>query len=164
MFEQSYGGVEGDSASSAELYALLSAIGGIPLRQAVAVTGSVNQHGEVQPIGRVNEKVEGFFDVCRRKGLTGEQGVLIPRANVKHLMLRPDVVEAVREGRFHVWAVSTVDEGMEILSGLAMGERDAEGRFPEGTVNRLVDDRLADLPERSKELLPGNAGGGGEGA
>jgi len=164
VFEQSYGGVEGDSASSAELYALLSAIGEIPLRQAVAVTGSVNQHGEVQPIGGVNEKVEGFFDVCRRRGLTGEQGVLIPRANVKHLMLRPDLVEAVREGRFHVWAVATVDEGMEILSGLSMGERDAEGRFPEGTVNRLVDDRLAELAERAKELLPGNGEGGGEDA
>ncbi|MDX1566220.1 MAG: ATP-binding protein [Longimicrobiales bacterium] len=154
VFEQSYAGIEGDSASSAELYALLSAVGGIPLSQSVAVTGSVNQHGRVQAIGGVNEKIEGFFDICSARGLTGDQGVLIPASNVKHLMLREDVRSAVAEGRFNVWAVETVDEGMEILSGLAMGERDEAGEYPEGSVNRRVEGRLAELAEERRELLP----------
>jgi len=151
VFEQSYSGIEGDSASSAELYALLSAIADVPLRQSLAVTGSVNQVGEVQPIGGVNEKIEGFFDVCRRAGLTGEQGVLIPAANVKHLMLREDVREAVREDDFHVYPVEHVDQGMELLTGMEMGERDEEGRFPEGTVNARVEARLEALAETRLE-------------
>ncbi|MFI5181528.1 MAG: Lon protease family protein [Thermoanaerobaculia bacterium] len=143
VLEQSYGGVEGDSASSAELYALLSALAEAPIRQSFAVTGSVNQHGEVQPIGGVNEKIEGFFDLCARRGLTGEQGVLIPRSNVPHLVLRKDVVAAAAAGRFRVFPVSTIDEGLEILTGLNAGERGADGRFPEGSVNGRVEERLA---------------------
>ena len=142
VFEQSYGGIEGDSASSAELYALLSALARVPIRQSLAVTGSVNQHGEIQAIGGVNEKIEGFFDLCNSRGLTGEEGVLIPATNVKHLMLRHDVVSAVEEGRFAVYPVSTVDEGIELLTGVSAGERDTEEKFPADSVNRLVEDRL----------------------
>ncbi len=145
VFEQSYGGIEGDSASSAELYALLSAIAELPLRQSLAVTGSVNQHGEVQPIGGVNEKIEGFFDLCKARGLSGEQGVIIPKANVKHLMLRQDVVEAARADRFHVYPVDSIDQGMEILSGLPAGELNEAGDYPEGSVNFLVTQRLKEL-------------------
>jgi lon-related putative ATP-dependent protease len=130
VFEQSYEGVEGDSASSAELYALLSALSGVPIKQGIAVTGSVNQHGEVQAIGGVNEKIEGFFDVCKIKGLTGEQGVLIPKSNVQNLMLREDIVEAVRAKKFHIWAVSTIDEGIEILTGVPAGSVGAMGSSP----------------------------------
>lgn len=164
VFEQSYGGIEGDSASSAELYALLSAIGEVPLAQSVAVTGSVNQHGRIQPIGGVNEKIEGFFDICDARGLSGDQGVLIPASNVKHLMLREDVREAVSRGDFHVWAVETVDEGMEILTGRPMGQRNQDGVYPEETVNRAVEDRLARLAEERQALLPGGRedGEGGE--
>ncbi|MBI4955588.1 MAG: AAA family ATPase [Myxococcales bacterium] len=147
VFEQSYGMVEGDSASSAELYALLSALADVPLKQSLAVTGSVNQHGEVQPIGGVNEKIEGFFDVCSARGLSGEQGVVIPKSNVKHLMLRGDVVEAVRAGRFHVYAVESIDEGIEVLSGVPAGARDAAGKFPEGSVNARVEARLEALAQ-----------------
>jgi predicted ATP-dependent protease len=142
VFEQSYGGVDGDSASSAELYALLSALAEVPLRQDLAVTGSVNQHGDIQAIGAVNEKIEGFFDICRSRGLTGRQGVLIPSANVQHLMLRRDVVEACASGRFAVYAISTIDEGIALLTGLPAGVRGADGSFPEGSINRRVDDRL----------------------
>jgi len=145
VFEQSYGLVEGDSASLAELCALLSALAGVPLRQDLAVTGSVNQRGEVQAIGGVNEKVEGFFAVCRERGLTGSQGVIIPRANVQHLMLRPELVEAASVGRFHVHAVGTVDEALALLSGLEAGEPDEEGRFPEGSFNARVRERLEEL-------------------
>jgi lon-related putative ATP-dependent protease len=152
VFEQSYGGVEGDSASSAELYALLSALAELPIKQSFAVTGSVNQHGEVQVIGGVNEKIEGFFDSCATRGLTGEQGVLIPSANVQHLMLRRDVVEAAAAGRFHVYPVRSIDEGIELLTGVPAGERDAKGLFPEGTVNRRVEDRLIDLAERRRRF------------
>lgn len=152
VFEQSYGGVDGDSASSAELYALLSAIAGVPIKQSCAVTGSVNQTGQVQAIGGVNQKIEGFFDLCAARGLTGEQGVLIPDANVKHLMLRQDVVEAVAAGRFNVYPVATIDQGIELLTGVPAGEPDGEGRYPEGTVNRLVADRLAEMAEKSREL------------
>ena len=148
-FEQTYDEVDGDSASSAELYALLSAIAGAPIDQGIAVTGSVNQRGEVQAIGGANEKVEGFFSVCKAKGLTGGQGVILPRENVKHLMLRSDVVDAVREGRFHVWAVSTADEGMEVLTGQPMGEPDARGRYPAGTLNRRITDNLARMARRA---------------
>jgi lon-related putative ATP-dependent protease len=139
-FEQSYGWIEGDSASSAELYCLLSALANVPLRQDIAVTGSVNQHGEVQAVGGVNEKVEGFFDVCQARGLTGKQGVCIPRSNVRHLVLRHDVIEAVREGKFHVWAVDTIDEGIELLTGMTAGDVDQEGAF-----HHLLDQRLQEI-------------------
>lgn len=142
VFEQSYSGVEGDSASSAELYALLSALAEVPLRQDLAVTGSVNQHGEVQAIGGVNEKVEGFFDVCAARGLTGTQGVLIPAANVQHLMLRHDVVEACAAGRFAIYPIATIDEGIALLTGLEAGVRGDGGNYPTGSVNRRVEDRL----------------------
>jgi len=142
VFEQSYGGVEGDSASSAELYALLSALADAPLRQDLAVTGSVNQHGEVQAIGGVNEKIEGFFDICRARGLTGTQGVLVPQANVQHLMLRRDVIDACAAGQFAVYPVATIDQGIALLSGLPAGERGADGGYPPGSINRLVEDRL----------------------
>ncbi len=152
VFEQTYGEVEGDSASCAELYALLSALAEVPIKQSFAVTGSVNQHGEVQPIGGVNEKVEGFFDVCRTRGLTGEQGVLIPASNVKHLMLRDDVVEACKQGKFHIYPVTTVDEGIALLTGFPAGKRDAEGRFPEGSLNRHVEQRLTQMAELARSF------------
>ena len=142
VFEQSYGGVDGDSASSTELYALLSALAEAPIRQGLAVTGSVNQWGDVQAIGGVNEKVEGFFDVCLANGLDGQQGVLIPQSNVQHLMLREDVVEACREGRFAIHAGSQIDQGIEILTGVKAGERGEGGRFEPGTINARVDARL----------------------
>jgi lon-related putative ATP-dependent protease len=142
VFEQSYGGVEGDSASSAELYALLSALAEAPLRQDLAVTGSVNQHGEVQAIGGVNEKIEGFFDICSARGLDGRQGVLIPQANVQHLMLRQDVIDACAAGRFAIYPVSTVNEGIALLTGRAAGARGADGRYPADSINRRVEERL----------------------
>jgi lon-related putative ATP-dependent protease len=152
VFEQSYGLVEGDSASSAELYALLSALSGLPIRQSLAVTGSVNQHGEVQAIGGVNEKIEGFFDLCKARGNLTGQGVLIPASNVRHLMLRQDVIDAVAAGQFQVFAVGTIDEGIEILTGVSAGERDASGKFPDGTVNQKVEARLIELAEKRQEL------------
>ncbi|MCC7484316.1 MAG: AAA family ATPase [Burkholderiales bacterium] len=156
VFEQSYGGIEGDSASSAELYALLSALADAPIRQSLAVTGSVNQHGEVQAIGGVNEKIEGFFDVCRARGLTGEQGVLIPQSNVKHLMLRRDVVEAVADGRFRIHPVETIDAGIAILTRVPAGERGADGRFAPGTINFLVERRLTEFADRARApVAPG---------
>ncbi|HVY64655.1 MAG TPA: ATP-binding protein [Gammaproteobacteria bacterium] len=142
VFEQSYGGVEGDSASVAETCALLSALAGVPIRQSLAVTGSLNQHGRVQVIGGVNEKIEGFFDVCRSRGLDGSHGVLIPAENVQHLMLRDDVVAAVRAGKFNVYPIASVDEALELLTGVPAGQRDADGAYAEGTVNRRVQDRL----------------------
>jgi lon-related putative ATP-dependent protease len=142
VFEQSYSGVDGDSASSTELYALLSSLSGAPIRQAIAVTGSVNQKGQVQPIGGVNEKIEGFFQVCAARGLTGEQGVMIPASNVRNLMLKEEVVDAIRDGQFHIWCVETIDEGIEILTGIKAGRRGEEGTFEEGTINDLVDRRL----------------------
>lgn len=148
VFEQSYSGVEGDSASSAELYALLSALAETPIKQSLAVTGSVNQHGQVQAIGGVNEKIEGFFDLCQARGLTGEQGVLIPAANVKHLMLRQDVVEAVTAGQFQVYPVETIDQGIEILTGLPAGERDESGNYPAGSLNQRVEARLITLANK----------------
>jgi len=152
VFEQSYGGIDGDSASSAELYALLSAISMAPLRQNLAVTGSVNQHGTIQPIGGANEKIEGFFDLCRERGLTGTQGVLIPASNVKHLMLRRDVVEAVEAGTFHVYPVEHIDQGIEILTGKSAGKRGEDGSYPEGTLNDLVQRRITDLAEKTKDF------------
>ena len=146
-FEQSYSGVEGDSASSTEIYALLSSLSGVPIKQNIAVTGSVNQKGEIQPIGGVNEKIEGFYDCCERVGLTGEQGVLIPAANVADLMLRKDVVAAVEEGKFHVYAVKTIDEGMEILTGKAAGKQLKDGRYTAKSINYLVDNKLKELAE-----------------
>jgi predicted ATP-dependent protease len=151
-FEQSYEGVEGDSASSTELYAILSSLSGVPIRQNIAVTGSVNQKGEIQPIGGVNQKIEGFYKVCEAKGLTGDQGVLIPRLNLKNLMLREEVVEAVRKGQFAIYAAKTIDEGIEILTGTPAGERQADGTYPEGTINYLVDKKLREMAEQMKSF------------
>jgi lon-related putative ATP-dependent protease len=151
VFEQSYEGVEGDSASSTELYALLSALSGLPIKQGLAVTGSVNQHGEVQAIGGVNQKIEGFFAVCKVKGLNGEQGVIIPQSNVANLMLREDVVEAVAAKKFSIWAVSAINEGIEILTGVPAGERGPDGKFPKDSVNYRVEQRLREFGERMKE-------------
>jgi len=153
VFEQSYGGVEGDSASLAELCALLSAIADLPIKQTLAVTGSINQHGEVQPIGGVNDKIEGFFDVCRERGLTGQHGVLIPRHNVQHLMLRKDVIAAVVEKQFHIHAVSDVDEAMALLTGRTVGVRGRDGAFPAGSINALVEARLAMFAEDARRFL-----------
>ena len=141
-FEQSYDGVDGDSASSAELYALLSSISAVPLKQGLAVTGSVNQKGEIQPVGGITRKIEGFFTACKLQGLTGEQGVLIPAQNVVNLMLNAEVVEAVRENKFHIYAIKTIDEGLEILTGTPAGERDKNGEYPAGTINALIERNL----------------------
>jgi predicted ATP-dependent protease len=152
VFEQSYGAVEGDSASLAELCVLLSAIGEVPVRQGLALTGSINQHGEVQAIGGVNEKIEGFFDVCAARGLTGDQGVIIPRANVPHLMLRADVVAAVAAGRFHVHAVADVDEALALLTDRAAGAREASGHFARGSVNAQIEARLAAFADDARRF------------
>ncbi len=152
VFEQNYGGIEGDSASVAETCALLSAVSGVPIKQSLAVTGSVNQHGRVQVIGGVNEKIEGFFDVCNARGLTGMQGVLIPRENVQHLMLRHDVVAAVAAGRFSIYPITTVDEAIALLTGVAAGERDAAERFPPESINGLVEHRLKRLAEIQRDF------------
>jgi lon-related putative ATP-dependent protease len=158
VFEQSYSGVEGDSASSAELYALMSAIGEIPIKQSLAVTGSVNQLGEIQPIGGVNEKIEGFYEICHSRGLTGDQGVLIPASNVKHLMLRQDVVQAVADGSFHIFPVKTVDEGMALLTGLPAGEKGDDGQYPEGSFNAAITQRVREMSERRKQLEDSKGG------
>ncbi len=142
VFEQSYGGVDGDSASSTEYYCLLSAIANIPIKQNIAVTGSINQFGDIQPIGGVNEKIEGFFDVCKHRGLTGDQGVIIPRTNIGNLMLREDVINAVSEGKFHIYAIDNVDDGIEILTGVKAGKPNAKGEFPKGTINWQVKQSL----------------------
>lgn len=142
VFEQSYGGVDGDSASSTEYYCMVSAITGLPIKQSIAVTGSINQFGEIQPIGGVNEKIEGFFDVCAHNGLTGTQGVIIPRTNVENLMLRSDIVQAVEEGRFTIYAIDTVDDGIEILTGCRAGHANQKGEYPKGTVNYMVQQSL----------------------
>jgi predicted ATP-dependent protease len=142
VFEQSYDGIEGDSASSTELYAILSRLSGVPIKQSLAVTGSVNQRGEVQAIGGVNEKIEGYYAVCKEKGLTGEQGVLVPGSNVRHLMLKPEVVEAVKARLFHIYAVNNIDQGIEILTGVSAGSVQEDGKYPEGTINYLVDQKL----------------------
>jgi lon-related putative ATP-dependent protease len=165
-FEQSYGGIDGDSASTTELYALLSALSGLPLDQGIAVTGAVNQHGEVQAVGGVTHKIEGFFEICRERGLTGQQGVMVPAANLKNLMLKEEIVEASRRGSFHVWGVAHIDEGIELLMDLVAGERAPDGTFPEGTVHRLVQDRLREYAERVRAFgyavpAPPLAGSGG---
>lgn len=161
VFEQSYGGIDGDSASSAELYALLSALSEVPLRQDLAVTGSVDQFGRVQAIGGVNEKIEGFFDICNHRGLTGSQGVMIPDSNVEHLMLREDVVEAVEAGKFQVYPVETIDQGIELLTGTPAGTREAEGRYPEGSINALVEARLEAFA-KARSAFAAKAAGEGE--
>jgi predicted ATP-dependent protease len=147
-FEQSYDEIEGDSASSTELYALLSALSGLPLRQGIAVTGSVDQLGNVQAVGGVTHKVEGFYATCKAQGLTGEQGVVVPAANVQNLMLDDEIVDAVREGHFHVWRVRTVDEGIGILTGRRAGRRRVDGSYPPESVHGLVAERLAEYAER----------------
>jgi len=152
-FEQNYGGVDGDSASSTEIYAILSSLADVPIRQDISVTGSVNQNGEIQPIGGVNQKIEGFFDVCKKRGLTGKQGVIIPHQNVKDLMLRQDVIEAVEKKMFHIYAIKTIDEGIEILTGLPAGKRLKDGSFEEGSIHYLVDKKLTEYAKRWKELL-----------
>ena len=154
-FEQSYGGVDGDSASTTELYALLSSLSGVPIRQGVAVTGSVNQHGEVQAIGGVNEKVEGFYAVCKSMGLTGEQGVIIPRANVKNLMLKAEVRGAVERGDFHVWAIEHVDQGIELLTGVPAGEREQDGTWSAASINALVEQRLQEMADSTRKFAGG---------
>ena len=151
VFEQNYEGVEGDSASSTELYSILSSLSGLPIKQNLAVTGSVNQKGEVQAIGGVNEKIEGFFEVCKAKGLTGAQGVMIPESNVQNLMLKEEVVDAVKDGKFNIYSVKTIDEGIEVLTGTKAGQRQPDGTFPQGTVNYLVDKTLRDMAEKLKE-------------
>ncbi len=148
VFEQSYGGVDGDSASSTEYYCLISALTGIPIKQSIAVTGSINQFGEIQPIGGVNEKIEGFFDVCKHHGLTGTQGVIIPRTNVKDLMLREDILNAVDEGNFAIYAIDHVDDGIEILTGMKAGAADKNGKYPRGTVNNRVQKALDEYYKR----------------
>jgi lon-related putative ATP-dependent protease len=147
VFEQSYSGVDGDSASSTETYAMLSALSDVPIKQHFAVTGSVNQKGEVQAIGGVNQKIEGFFDLCKIRGFTGEQGVVIPQSNVKNLMLREDVVDAIKERKFHIYPVKTIDHGIEVLTGVPAGEPDANHIYPEGTINYLVQSKLDEMAE-----------------
>lgn len=147
--------MEGDSASSAELYAILSSLSDIPIKQNIAVTGSVNQNGEIQPIGGVNHKIEGFFKFCEAKGLTGNQGVLIPDQNLRNLMLHEEIVESVRKGQFHIYAVRTVDEGMEVLTGVRVGKRRKDGTYPKGTIHHSVDKKLNEMAERLKNFYAG---------
>jgi lon-related putative ATP-dependent protease len=154
VFEQNYGGVEGDSASSTELYAILSALSGLPIKQNLAVTGSVNQKGEVQAIGGVNEKIEGFFEVCKAKSFTGKQGVMIPESNVQNLMLKEEIVDAVKQEKFHIYPVKTIDEGIELLTGIKAGERQQDGTFENGTVNYKVDKHLKDMAGKLREFPP----------
>ncbi len=146
VFEQNYGAVDGDSASSTELYAILSALSEVPIKQSIAVTGSVNQKGEVQAIGGVNEKIEGFFAVCKAKGLVGEQGVMIPASNVSNLMLKQEVVDAVASGQFHIWSVARIEEGIEVLTGVPAGKND-DGTFAPAGVFTRVDRRLAQMAQ-----------------
>ena len=152
VFEQSYGGVDGDSASVAELCALMSSIAGVPLRQNLACTGSINQHGRVQAVGGVNEKIEGFFDICRERGLDGSHGVIIPADNVKHLMLSEEVVDAVRQKQFSVFAIESIDDAIELLTGQPAGERGADGQFPPATVNRRIEDRLIEFARKRRSF------------
>jgi len=151
-FEQSYDEIDGDSASASELYAILSSLSGIPIRQGIAATGSVNQKGQIQAIGGVNQKIEGFFEVCREKGLTGAQGVIIPFANVQNLMLRRDVIDAVRKKQFHVYRIATVAEGIEVLTGIPAGQADDDGNFPPGTVFGAVQQKLRIFFERTYRM------------
>ncbi len=156
-FEQSYEGVDGDSASSTELYAILSSLSNLPIKQGIAVTGSVNQQGQIQAIGGVNQKIEGFFEVCKAKGLTGEQGVIIPHQNVTNLMLKQEVVEAAEEGKFHVYAIKSIDEGIELLTGVPAGEAGKDDTYPEDTVNYLVNERLKEQAESMKSYYGRNS-------
>ena len=149
-FEQLYGGIDGDSASSAELFALLSSLAGLPINQGIAVTGSVNQRGEIQPVGGLNYKIEGFFRVCKDRGLNNQQGVIIPKQNIRNLMLEDEVVEAIKEGQFHVWAISTVDQGIELLTGIPAGLKDKNGRFSRGGVHYRVDKQLKEWVQKSR--------------
>ena len=151
-FEQSYSGVDGDSASAAEIYALLSVLAGLPLRQDIAVTGSVSQQGDIQPIGGVNEKIEGFFDVCRIAGLTGTQGVMIPSENIEDLMLKDDTIEAVAAGQFHIYPLVRLEDGIPILTGMPAGGRDGRTRFESGTVFARVDERLREMAIALKQF------------
>jgi predicted ATP-dependent protease len=151
-FEQTYSEVDGDSASSTELYALLSELSGLSIRQGVAVTGSVNQTGEVQAIGGATHKIEGFYDICEARGLSGDQGVMIPRDNVRNLVLKDEVLDAVREGKFHIYAVSSIDEGIEILTGAPAGEHEPGAPYLEGTVHFLVEARLREMAEKAREF------------
>jgi predicted ATP-dependent protease len=162
-FEQSYGMVEGDSASGAELFALLSALGRIPISQGIAVTGSVSQKGEIQAVGGVTRKVESFFDLCKFKGLNGSQGVIIPAKNVPNLMLKEELVESVRAGRFHIWPIESVEQGIEILTGMEAGILRPDGTYPEGTVFRKVDERLLEIADIVKQYgrdMEKESGGG----
>jgi predicted ATP-dependent protease len=152
VFEQAYGHVDGDSASLAELCIILSSIAQVPLRQDLAITGSVNQLGNVQPIGGVNEKIEGFFDICAKKGLTGTQGVIIPATNIKHLMLRWDVVHAAQSGQFNIYAVTTVDEAIELLAGMEAGTVNEQGAYEPGSFNAQVDAQLLQFTKIKKEF------------
>ncbi len=151
VFEQQYSGIDGDSASSTELYAIMSSLSGKPIKQSIAVTGSVNQRGMVQPIGGVNQKIEGFYKVCKIKGFNGEQGVIIPKQNVNDLMLKEEVIEAVREGKFHIYAVGTIEEGIEILTGVKAGKKDEKGKYPKGTIHYLVDKKLHEYFKSTKQ-------------
>ena len=151
-FEQLYNGVDGDSASSTELYAILSSLSGIPINQSMAVTGSVNQKGEIQPIGGVNDKIEGFFQVCKMRGLYGNHGVMIPVQNVQNLSLSDEIIEAVKNKKFHIYAISTIEEGIEILTGVPAGNKDANGHFPAGSINYLAYEKLKKYAKLSKDM------------
>ena len=151
-FEQLYNGVDGDSASSTELYAILSSLSGIPINQSMAVTGSVNQKGEIQPIGGVNDKIEGFFQVCKMRGLDGNHGVMIPVQNVQNLSLSDEIIEAVKNKKFHIYAISTIEEGIEILTGVPAGKKDANGHFPAGSINYLAYEKLKKYAKLSKDM------------
>ncbi len=159
VFEQNYEGVEGDSASSTELYAIISSLSGVPVKQNIAVTGSVNQKGDVQAIGGVNEKIEGYFEVCNARGLTGNQGVMIPESNVQNLMLKEEVVEAVKAENFHIYAVNTIDQGIEVLTGVKAGNKLPDGKFEVGSVHQKVDIRLKEMAERLREYREATAEG-----
>ena len=151
-FEQLYGGVDGDSASSTEAYALLSSLSEMPINQSIAVTGSINQKGFIQPIGGVNEKIEGFYQICKLRGFNGEQGVIIPKQNVRNLHLSDEIIDSVRKSKFHIYAISTVDEGIEILTGVPAGKKDRNGNFPLGTINYLVHEKLKKFARIEKTM------------
>ena len=151
-FEQLYGGVDGDSASSTEAYAILSSLSDIPINQSIAVTGSVNQKGEIQPIGGVNEKIEGFYQICKMRGLNGEQGVIIPKQNVRNLHLSDVIIDSVKHGKFHIYAVKNIEEGMEILTGVPAGKKDRNGKFPNGSINYLALEKLKKFSKAASTL------------
>ena len=150
-FEQLYGGIDGDSASSTELYAILSSLADIPINQSIAVTGSVNQKGEIQPIGGVNEKIEGFYQICKIRGFNGENGVIIPVQNIRNLSLSDEIIDSVSKGEFHIYAIETIDEGIEILTGVPAGAKNKDGKFPLGTINYLVYEKLKKFSKASEK-------------